>query len=76
MTQSLKEVLQEVETWPPDAQENLVSFVRHMGDSLKGGVYHPTPEEWAGIQRGLVDADAGRFATDAEVDELFAKYQS
>lgn len=39
------------------------------------GVYHATPEELAGIDRGLDDARAGRFAADAEVAAVFAKYR-
>lgn len=31
------------------------------------------PEAWPGIERGLADADAGRFASKEEVAEVFSK---
>ena len=37
--------------------------------------YQPTPEEIAGIDRGLRDAEQGRFATDEEVELAFAKFR-
>jgi hypothetical protein len=39
------------------------------------GNYEPTPSELAGIDRGLADAEAGRFASDAEVEAAFAKFR-
>ena len=37
--------------------------------------YEPTPEELAGIDRGLRDAEQGRYATDEEVEQAFAKFR-
>ncbi len=37
--------------------------------------YKPTPEEIVGIDRGLRDAEEGRFATDEEVEQAFAKFR-
>jgi predicted transcriptional regulator len=44
--------------------------------SLKDGEYQPTPEELAGIDRGLRDAAEGRFATEQEVEAAFAKIRA
>ena len=38
-------------------------------------VYHPTPEELEGIDRGLRDAEQGRYATNEEVEAAFAKFR-
>jgi predicted transcriptional regulator len=37
--------------------------------------YEPTPEELAGIDRGLRAAAEGRFATDQQVEAVFAKFR-
>jgi predicted transcriptional regulator len=74
-TKILQDALKQVETWPVEVQEELAVIAREMDAALKGGVYHATPEELAGIDRGLGDARAGRFATDADVASVFAKYR-
>ncbi|HEV7821404.1 MAG TPA: DUF2442 domain-containing protein, partial [Burkholderiales bacterium] len=38
--------------------------------------YTPTPEEFAGIIRGLRDAAEGRFATPQQVEAAFAKFMT
>lgn len=68
---TLKEMVQQIESWPLPLQEELVEIAREMDEAHKGGLYHPTPEELVGIERGLADADAGRFASDAEVRAVF-----
>jgi predicted transcriptional regulator len=40
---------------------------------LKCGKYRATPAELAGIQRGLSDANAGRFVSDGHVEATFRK---
>jgi predicted transcriptional regulator len=37
--------------------------------------YHATPEEIAGIDRGLKAAREGRFATDDQIERLFKKHR-
>jgi hypothetical protein len=71
----LKDVLERVETWPQEAQEELAAIALEMDAGLGGGVYHATPEELAGIDRGLEAAREGRFATDKEVEAVFAKHR-
>lgn len=73
--QVLKDLVKRAETWPPELQEELAEIARELDSAFRGGVYHATPEELAGIDRGLEDARAGRFATDEEVAAVFAKYR-
>jgi predicted transcriptional regulator len=42
---------------------------------LQQDTYTATAEEVAGIERGLQQAEQGLFATDAEVEAIFAKYR-
>jgi len=74
-TDKLTEILERVEAWPADAQEQLAEFVLELDASLKDGEYQPTPEELAGIDRGLRDAAEGRFATEQDVEAAFAKFR-
>ena len=74
-TKRLTDVLERVENWPAEWQEQLADIALDIDAGLKGGVYYPTPEELAGIDRGLRDAEQGRFATDEEVEQAFAKFR-
>jgi hypothetical protein len=46
-----------------------------IGATLKGGACDATSEELKGIDRGLKAAREGRFASDEEVEAVFAKYR-
>lgn len=70
---ALKEAMQRVKSWPQEAQEELAEIALEIDARLKGGKYHATAEELAGIDRGLKAAREGRFATDAEVEAVFAE---
>jgi predicted transcriptional regulator len=72
---TLREVIQRADTWPEAAQEELAEIALEIEAELKGGDYHASPEELAGIDRGIRAADEGRFATDEEVDAVFAKHR-
>jgi hypothetical protein len=71
----LKDVLQRVEAWPEAAQAELAELALEIDAELGGGKYHATPEELAGIDRGLKAAREGRFATDEQIEELFKKHR-
>jgi predicted transcriptional regulator len=72
----LQDALDRVEAWPREAQEELASIALEMDAGLAGGIYQATPEELDGIDRGLEAARDGRFATDGQVEAVFAKYRS
>ena len=71
----LKEVLERVETWPEEAQAELAEIAREIDAGLKGGVYRATQDELTGIDRGLEAARSERFATDRDVEGIFAKHR-
>lgn len=68
-TERLTEALERVENWPAEWQDELADIALEMDGALKGEVYHPTPEELEGIDRGL----RSRVATDQEVEQTLAK---
>ena len=71
----LEDVMQLAESWPESAQRELADLAREIDAGLTERVYHPTPAELAGIDRGLKDISEGRIATSEEVDQLFKKYR-
>jgi hypothetical protein len=70
---ALKESIRRAETWPDEAQEELAGIAMEIDATLKGGPYNATPEELKAIDRGLKAAREGRFASDEEVEAVFAK---
>jgi predicted transcriptional regulator len=72
---ALKDVLERAESWPERAQAELAELALEIEAELADGKYHATPEELAGIDRGLKAAREGRFATEEEVEAVFAKHR-
>jgi predicted transcriptional regulator len=65
--------MQKIESWPEEAQEELAAIAREMDEGLRGGIYHASKEELAGIDRGLKAAREGRFAKDEDVEAALSK---
>jgi predicted transcriptional regulator len=75
-TELLSKVLERIENWPADAQDQLAEIALDIDASLKDVVYEPTDEESAGIERGLRDAAEGRFATDEQAEGALARLRN
>jgi predicted transcriptional regulator len=75
MNAKLKNILQRVEAWPQPAQDELMEIALEIEAQL-GGTYEATSEELEAIDRGLRDAAEGRFATQEQVEAVFAKQSS
>jgi predicted transcriptional regulator len=75
-TELLSKVLERIENWPADAQDQLAEIALDIDASLKDVVYEPTDEESAGIERGLRDAAEGRFATDEQAEAALARLRN
>jgi hypothetical protein len=71
ISKRLTQALERVGTWPAEWQDQLADIARDIDSALEDGVYRPTPEELAGIDRGL----QSRLATDEEVERAFAKFR-
>jgi hypothetical protein len=71
MTKKLTDVLARIETWPPEAQNEFADFALQLEAEVKSGVHQPTPEELAGINRGLRGlAEIGERQYDAIKENL------
>jgi hypothetical protein len=70
MTAQTKKLLDEVLAWPLEDQEELAQYAREIR-GRRTGVYKLGAEERAGIERGLAEMHAGRFAADEQIAVIF-----
>ena len=73
--QLLKGVLDRVEQWPESDQEEMLEYALKI-EARHEKAYRVSPEELAGIDRGIKDAEAGHFASDEQVEAVLAKFRS
>ncbi|MEH2489240.1 hypothetical protein [Bradyrhizobium sp. AZCC 2230] len=71
----LRNILERAQTWPEEAQNELVAIASEIESELLGGEYLATQEELRSIDAALASIDRGEVATDAEVAETFAKFK-
>jgi predicted transcriptional regulator len=71
----LRNLLERAQTWPEEAQKELVAIASEIENELLGGEYLATQEELRSIDAALASIDRGELATDAEVAEVFAKFR-
>jgi predicted transcriptional regulator len=74
MTPTTKKLLGQVESWPPEDQEELAEYARAIV-ARRTGVYYATPEELQAIDEGIAELDRGEVASEAEVRAAFAKFR-
>jgi hypothetical protein len=70
MSPSTKRLLEQVESWPPEGQEELAEYARGI-QARRTGLYHATPEELAAID----EAEHTGVATDDEVEAAFRTFR-
>lgn len=75
-TKTLVDVLERVESWPAEAQDELAQIALEIEAGLSDDLYEPTDEELAGIDRGIRAAEEGRFASEEQVEAVFAKFRA
>lgn len=71
----LTDAFERAQSWPSEAQEELAAVVEEIEAGLKGGVYYPTAEELAGIERGIAAMREGRIATEEDIAAAFDKHR-
>ena len=75
-TDDLKILLERVQTWPEEAQDELVAVANQIENELHGRDYLATQEELRIVDAAMASVDSGEVATDAEVKAAFAKFRS
>ena len=72
----LKSLLERVQAWPEEAQDELVAVANQIESELRGSDYRATQEELRIVDAAIASIDAGETATDAEIKAVFAKFRS
>jgi len=72
----LKNLLERVQTWPEEAQDELVALANQIESELHGREYFATQEELRIIDAAIASIDDGQVASDSEVEAAFAKFRA
>jgi hypothetical protein len=74
MTPTTKKLLERVESWPAQDQEELVEYAREI-EARRTGVYAATPEELVAIDEALGQIARGELSSKEEIEAAFAKFR-
>ena len=75
MTADLKNLLERAQAWPEEAQHELVAIANQIENELQRQDYPATQEELQIIDAAMASIDAGKTATDAEIQAAFARFR-
>jgi predicted transcriptional regulator len=75
MGTELKNLLERIQAWPEEAQNELVAVADQIESELRSD-HSASREELQAIDAAMASIDAGEFATDDEVSAAFAKFRS
>jgi predicted transcriptional regulator len=70
MSADVKELLQRIETWPEEDQEELVELARLI-EARRTDVYRLSDEERAAVRSGMDAARRGEFVSDDEMERFY-----
>jgi len=70
MSPGTKTLLERVQTWPEEDQEELADVAREI-ESRRSGVYRLSEEERNAVRAGMDAARRGDFVPDEEMDEFY-----
>jgi len=71
----LKNLLERIQAWPEEAQDELVAIANQIENELQGRDYLATQEELQIIDAAMIAIDGGEVATDNEIKAAFAKFR-
>jgi hypothetical protein len=74
MTPRAKKLLEKLESWPEEDQEELVEYAREI-EARRTGEYHATPEELEAIDEALGQVGRGELASKEGIEAAFAKFR-
>jgi hypothetical protein len=72
----LKNLLKRVQSWPEEAQDELVAVANQIENELQGRDYLASREELQIVDAAMASIDGGEVASEAEIKAAFAKFRS
>jgi predicted transcriptional regulator len=75
MSPGTRILLERVQTWPEEDQEELANVAREI-ESRRSGVYRLSDEERTAVRAGMDEARRGDFVPDDEMDEFYRLHRS
>ena len=72
-SEKVESLLEQIVELPDEAQAELVASLIDMR-AQHLGIYHLDEDDRASLQRSAEDIRLGRFASDADVEEMYARY--
>jgi hypothetical protein len=75
MSPNARKILEQVESWPEEDQEELAEYAREI-EAHRSGVYRLGEDERAALAQSADDLRAGRFASDQQIAAIFKKARS
>jgi hypothetical protein len=75
-TTDLKNLLERVQAWPEEAQDELVAVANQIESELQVRDYLATREELRILDEAMASIDSGEIATDVEIKAALAKFRS
>ena len=72
--EQLSAILDRVRSWPASKQEDAMRLLLAL-EKQDEAIYELSKEERADVEAGFADAEAGRFASDAEVAAFFERFR-
>ena len=74
MTPKTQKLLEQVESWPEEDQDELAEYARDI-EARRTGVYCATAEELQVIDEAIAELGRGEMASEADVKAAFAKFR-
>lgn len=71
----LRDLLHRAQSWPEEAQNELIAVASEIENELSGGEYFATQEELKIIDATMAAVDRGEIATEAEINAALAKFR-
>jgi hypothetical protein len=70
MSRQTKTLLEQVQSWPEEDQEELADVAREI-EARRNGIYRLSDDERVAVRAGLDAVRRGDFAPDQEVEEFY-----
>lgn len=71
----LRDLLHRAQSWPEEAQNELIAVASEIENELSGGEYFATQEALKIIDATMAAIDRGEIATQVEINAALAKFR-